>query len=147
MGSSPVWSRPVGKKFISQNMTDPISDMLTRLRNGGRALLPLVELPHSRLKENIAQILKREGYITDVSVDGKVIKKIKIQLKYNGKKNVIEGLKRISKPGLRKYVGATEIPRVRGGLGVAVLSTPEGLMTDAQARKKNLGGELLCYVW
>jgi len=128
-------------------MTDPISDMLTRLRNGGRALLPLIELPHSRLKENIAHILKREGYVSDVLVDGNVIKKIKIRLKYDGKKNVIEGLKRISKPGLRKYVGATEIPRVRGGLGVAVISTSEGIMTDVQARKKNLGGELLCYVW
>src|SRR5580658_6264979 len=128
-------------------MTDPISDMLTRLRNGGRALLPLVELPHSRLKENIANILKSEGYVSDVAVDGKTAKKIKIRLKYNGKKNVIEGLRRVSKPGLRKYVGATEIPRVRGGLGVAVLSTPEGIMTDVQARKKNLGGELLCYIW
>jgi small subunit ribosomal protein S8 len=128
-------------------MTDPISDMLTRLRNGGRALLPHIELPHSRLKENIAHILKSEGYVSEVAVDGKVAKKIKIRLKYNGKKNVIEGLKRVSKPGLRKYVGATEIPRVRGGLGVAVLSTPEGIMTDNQARKKNLGGELLCYIW
>ncbi len=121
--------------------------MLTRLRNGGRALLPHIELPHSRLKENIAKILKTEGYVGEVAVDGKTIKKLKIRLKYNGKKTVIEGLKRVSKPGLRKYVGATEIPRVRGGLGVAVLSTPEGIMTDVQARKKNLGGELLCYVW
>jgi small subunit ribosomal protein S8 len=128
-------------------MTDPISDMLTRLRNGGRALQPHIELPHSSLKESIAHILKSEGYVTDVAVDGKPLKKIKIRLKYNGKKNVIEGLKRVSKPGLRKYVGATEIPRVRGGLGVAVISTPEGVMTDVQARKKNLGGELLCYVW
>jgi small subunit ribosomal protein S8 len=128
-------------------MTDPISDMLTRLRNGGRALLPLVELPHSRLKENIATILKNEGYVSEVAVEGKAIKRIKIRLKYNGKKNVIEGLRRVSKPGLRKYVGASEIPRVRGGLGVAVISTPEGVMTDVQARKKNLGGELLCYVW
>ncbi|HXC36719.1 MAG TPA: 30S ribosomal protein S8 [Candidatus Acidoferrales bacterium] len=128
-------------------MTDPISDMLTRLRNGGRALQPLIELPHSRLKENIAAILKKEGYVTDVAVEGKAVKRMKIRLKYNGKKNVIEGLKRISKPGLRKYVGATEIPRVRGGLGVAVISTSEGVMTDTQARKKNLGGELLCYVW
>jgi small subunit ribosomal protein S8 len=128
-------------------MTDPISDMLTRLRNGGRALQPHIELPHSRLKENIAKILKSEGYVSEVAVDGKTIKKLKIRLKYNGKKNVIEGLRRVSKPGLRKYVGATEIPRVRGGLGVAVLSTPEGVMTDTQARKKNLGGELLCYVW
>ena len=121
--------------------------MLTRLRNGGRALQPQIELPHSRLKESIAHILKSEGYVTDVAVDGKTIKKMKIRLKYNGKKNVIEGVKRISKPGLRKYVGSTEIPRVRGGLGVAVLSTSEGIMTDVQARKKNLGGELLCYVW
>ena len=128
-------------------MTDPISDMLTRLRNGGRALLPHIELPHSRLKENIAHILKSEGYVSEVLVDGKGIKKIKIRLKYNGKKNVIEGLRRVSKPGLRKYVGSTEIPRVRGGLGVALISTPEGIMTGSQARKKNLGGELLCYVW
>jgi len=121
--------------------------MLTRLRNGGRALQPHIELPHSRLKESIAKILKTEGYVSEVAVDGKIPKIIKIRLKYNGKKNVIEGLRRVSKPGLRKYVGATEIPRVRGGLGVAVLSTPEGVMTDVQARKKNLGGELLCYVW
>ena len=121
--------------------------MLTRLRNGGRALQPQVELPHSRLKENIATILKSEGYISEVAVEGKPIKRMKIRLKYNGKKSVIEGIKRVSKPGLRKYVGALEIPRVRGGLGVAVISTPEGVMTGTQARKKNLGGELLCYVW
>jgi small subunit ribosomal protein S8 len=128
-------------------MTDPISDMLTRLRNAGRALLPMVELPHSRMKESLAHILKREGYVADVAVDGKTVKKIKIQLKYQGKKNVIEGLKRVSKPGLRKYVGATEIPRVLGGLGVSIVSTSEGVMTGAQAQKKNLGGELLCYIW
>ena len=128
-------------------MSDPISDLLTRIRNGGRALQPAIELPHSRIKENVAQILKQQGYVTDVAVDGKTIKKLKIQLKYQGKKSVIEGLKRVSKPGLRKYVGATEIPRVRGGLGVAVISTSEGVMTDNQARKKNLGGELLCYIW
>ena len=128
-------------------MSDPISDMLTRIRNASRALLPAVEMPHSRMKESLAKILKSEGYVAEVSVDGKVIKKLKIQLKYQGKKNVIEGLKRISKPGLRKYVGSTEIPRVRGGLGVAIVSTSEGVMTDAQARKKNLGGELLCYIW
>jgi small subunit ribosomal protein S8 len=128
-------------------MSDPISDMLTRIRNAGRALLPAVELPHSRIKENVANVLKQQGYVTDVAVDGKPLKKLKIKLKYDGKKNVIEGLKRISKPGLRKYVGATKIPRVRGGLGVAIVSTSEGVMTDAQARKKNLGGELLCYIW
>lgn len=128
-------------------MSDPISDMLTRIRNGGRALLPVVELPHSKVKESVAKILKTEGYVTDVAVEGDVKKRIKIRLKYNGRKNVIEGLKRISKPGLRKYVGSTEIPRVRGGLGVAIVSTSEGLLTDNQARKKNLGGELLCYIW
>ena len=128
-------------------MSDPISDLLTRIRNGGRALLPAIELPHSRIKESVAKILKTEGYVTDVAVEGETKKKIKIRLKYNGKKSVIEGLKRVSKPGLRKYVGSTEIPRVRGGLGVAIVSTSEGLLTDAQARKKNLGGELLCYIW
>jgi small subunit ribosomal protein S8 len=128
-------------------MSDPISDMLTRIRNGGRALLPTIELPHSRVKESVAKILKTAGYVSEVAVEGNVIKKLKIRLKYDGKKNVIEGLKRVSKPGLRKYVGATEIPRVRGGLGVAVISTPEGVMTDVEARKKNLGGELLCYIW
>ena len=128
-------------------MSDPISDMLTRIRNASRALLPAVELPHSRMKESLANILKKEGYVAEVSVDGKTIKKLKIQLKYQGKKNVIEGLKRVSKPGLRKYVGSTEIPRVLGGLGISIVSTSEGVMTDVQARKKNLGGELLCYIW
>lgn len=128
-------------------MTDPISDMLTRIRNAGRALLPTVAVPHSHLKENIAAILKKEGYVADVAVEGKTARTINIKLKYLGKKAVIEGLRRISRPGLRHYVGAREIPRVRGGLGVAVISTPEGVMTDVQARKKNLGGELLCYVW
>jgi small subunit ribosomal protein S8 len=128
-------------------MSDPISDMLTRIRNASRALLPEVELPHSRMKESLAQILKKEGYVAEVSVDGNVIKKLKIQLKYQGKKNVIEGLKRISKPGLRKNAGAAEIPRVLAGLGISILSTSEGVMTGTQAKKKNLGGELLCYVW
>jgi small subunit ribosomal protein S8 len=128
-------------------MSDPISDMLTRIRNASRALLPAVELPHSRMKESLANILKKEGYVAEVSVDGKTIKKLKIQLKYQGKKNVIEGLKRVSKPGLRKYVGSTEIPRVLGGLGISIVSTPEGVMTGTQAKKKNLGGELLCYIW
>ena len=128
-------------------MTDPISDMLCRVRNGGQALLPVVEVPHSRLKESIARILKQEGYVADVSVDGKVAKTIKLKLKYRGKRNVIEGMRRISKPGLRHYVGATEIPRVLNGMGVAVISTSEGVMTGLQARKKNLGGEVLCHVW
>ena len=124
-------------------MTDPISDMLTRIRNASRALLPTVEMPHSKMKESIAHILKKEGYVAEVAVEGKVQEDQAQDLKYQGKKSVIEGLKRISKPGLRRYVGATEIPRVLGGLGVAVVSTPEGVMTGTQARKKNLGGELL----
>lgn len=128
-------------------MTDPISDMLTRIRNGARALLPVVQVPHSKMKESIAHILKKEGYVAEVSVEGKTIKTISLRLKYEGKKNVIEGLRRISKPGLRHYVGATEIPRVRGGMGVAVISTPEGVMTGVQARKKNLGGEVVCHIW
>ena len=129
-------------------MTDPISDMLTRIRNAHRALLPSLEIPHSRMKESIAGILKKEGYVADVSVAGKAAsKKITLKLKYDGKKGVIEGSRRVSSPGLRRYVGATEIPRVRGGLGTAIVSTSQGLMTGVQARKNNLGGELLCYVW
>ena len=128
-------------------MTDPISDMLTRIRNAGQALQPAVVVPHSRLKENIATILKQEGYLAAVEVEGKAVKTIKLKLKYEGKKTVIEGLRRISKPGLRHYVAADAIPRVLGGLGVAVISTPEGVMSGTQARKKNLGGEVLCYVW
>ncbi len=128
-------------------MNDPISDMLTRIRNANRALLPSIDVPHSRIKERIAGILKREGYINDVSVEDQPRKMLRLKLKYQGKKSVIEGLHRVSSPGLRRYVGSTDIPRVRGGLGVAVLSTSEGVMTGTQARKKNLGGELLCYVW
>ena len=128
-------------------MNDPISDMLTRIRNANRALLPSVDVPHSKMKESIAGILKREGYINDFAVEGHLPKLIKLKLKYQGKKSVIEGLRRVSTPGLRRYVGASDIPRVRGGLGVAMLSTSEGVITDVQARKRNIGGELLCYVW
>jgi small subunit ribosomal protein S8 len=128
-------------------MTDPISDLLTRIRNAGLALLPEIELPHSKLKEGIAQVLKHEGYVESVVVEGKPLKKIKIKLKYNGKKPVIEGSRRVSSPGLRRYSGAASVPRVRGGLGTSILSTSEGIMTGTQARKKNVGGELLCEVW
>ena len=128
-------------------MIDPISDMLTRIRNGQQALLPAVVMPHSKIKESIAHILKKEGYVGDVTVEGKLPKKLTLKLKYQGKKGVVEGLKRISSPGLRNYVGATEIPRVLGGLGISILSTPEGVMSGTQAKKKNLGGEVLCYVW
>ena len=128
-------------------MSDPISDMLTRIRNAGRALLPAVELPHSRMKESVAKILKTEGYVADVAVEGNAVKKLKIRLKYQGKKNVIEGLKRVSRPGLRRYVGSTEIPRVLSGLGTAVISTSKGIIEDKEARKLKIGGEVLCYIW
>ena len=128
-------------------MTDPIADMLTRIRNAHSALLPDVELPHSKMKESIAQILKRDGYIADWSVESKPAKKLKMKLKYQGHQAVIAGLRRVSTPGLRRYVGAREIPRVLGGMGIAILSTPRGLMTGYEAQKQNVGGELICFVW
>jgi small subunit ribosomal protein S8 len=128
-------------------MTDPISDMLTRIRNANLALVPEVEVAHSKMKESIANILKKEGYIADCQVEGKAAKKIKLKLKFQGRKGIIAGLKRVSKPGLRRYVGATEIPRVLGGMGTAIVSTSRGVMTGVQARRQSLGGELICYVW
>jgi small subunit ribosomal protein S8 len=128
-------------------MNDPISDMLTRIRNASKALLPEVTLPHSKLKESIAQLLKKEGYIAEVAVEGKLPKTIKLRLKYTGRKCVIEGLRRVSSGGLRRYVGAQKVPRVRAGMGTSILSTSEGILTGTQARKKNLGGELLCEIW
>ena len=128
-------------------MSDPVADMLTRLRNANSALLPDVEITHSKMKESIAGILKREGYLADYSVEGDKLKKIKIKLKYNGRKGVIAGLKRVSKPGLRRYVGATEIPRVLNGMGIAIVSTPKGVMTGRDAKKENVGGELVAFVW
>jgi small subunit ribosomal protein S8 len=128
-------------------MTDPISDLLTRLRNANQALLPEVQLPHSKLKESIARILKKEGYVSDVAVEGAKVKTLKLKLKYEGRKGVIAGLRRVSTPGLRRYVRATEIPRVLGGLGTSIVSTSRGVMTGHEARKQNLGGELLCYIW
>ena len=127
-------------------MTDPISDMLTRLRNANLALVPEVEVAHSRMKESIANILKKEGYIADCAVEGKA-RKLKLKLKYQGRKGVIVGLKRVSKPGLRRYVRATEIPRVLGGMGVAILSTPRGVLSGREAKKQKVGGELLAYIW
>jgi len=129
-------------------MSDPIADLLTRIRNAGNAQLPTVEIPHSKMKESIAHVLKREGYIEAVAIEGVVAtKKIKLKLKYEGRKNVIDGLKRVSTPGLRRYVASDEIPRVRNGMGTAILSTPAGILTGNEARRQNVGGELLCYVW
>lgn len=128
-------------------MTDPISDLLTRIRNANQALLPDVEVPHSKLKESIAQLLKREGYIADCAVEGKLPKKLKLKLKFQGRKGVIAGLRRVSRPGLRRYVRHTEIPRVLGGLGTAIVSTPKGVMTGFDAVKQQVGGELLLFIW
>ena len=128
-------------------MTDPIADLLTRIRNGLKARLPVVAMPHSRIKERIAGVLKAEGYLSDFETEGQTKKTLKLKLKYEGPRSVIEGLRRVSRPGLRYYVAATEAPRVRGGLGVAILSTSQGVMTASQARKQNLGGEVLCHVW
>src|SRR5216110_1745370 len=128
-------------------MNDPISDMLTWIRNAHRALLPADEVPHSKMKESIANILKKEGYVAEVAIEGTPMKKIKLKLKYEGRKGVIEGLRRVSSPGLRRYVGATEIPRVLGGMGISILSTPRGVLSGTEARKQNVGGELLAYIW
>ena len=121
--------------------------MLTRIRNATLALIPEVEMPHSKMKESIASILKREGYVIDYSVEGKTMRKLKVKLKYNGRKGVIAGLKRVSSPGLRRYVASTEVPRVLNGLGVSIVSTSRGVMTGLGARKQNVGGELVCFVW
>ena len=126
---------------------DPIADMLTILRNANAALLPQVELRHSKVKESIADILKKEGFITDYQVSGDNIKKLQIALKYNGRTGVFAGLKKVSKPGLRRYVGSAEVPKVLGGMGISIVATSRGLMTGTQARRDNVGGELLCYVW
>ena len=129
-------------------MTDPIADMLTRIRNASQALVPETQMAHSRMKESIARILKREGYIAEVSVEGRPgAKTMKLKLKYQGRKGVIAGLRRVSSPGLRRYVGSTEIPRVLGGMGISILSTPSGVLSGTEARRKNVGGELLCFVW
>jgi small subunit ribosomal protein S8 len=129
-------------------MTDPISDLLTRIRNAQGALLKTIAISHSRMKEALVRILKAEGYLAEVAVvENEGRKSLKVTLKYAGKKGTIEGLRRISKPGLRRYVGAAEVPAVLGGMGISILSTSQGLMTGAEARKKNLGGELICFVW
>jgi small subunit ribosomal protein S8 len=132
-------------------MTDPIADMLTRLRNANTAMHDDVTMPSSKLKEALASVLQREGYITDFNVvpaSSGPGNRLTITLKYSPERErTISGIRRISKPGLRVYRKAEEIPRVLGGLGVAVVSTNQGLMTDREARKRRVGGEVLCYVW
>lgn len=128
-------------------MTDVIADMLTRIRNALSAKHDTVEIPASNTKKAIAEILLNEGYVNGVEVLEGVQGTIKITLKYDGANKVITGLKRVSKPGLRVYVGAEEIPQVLGGLGIAILSTSKGIMTGKDAKKAHQGGEVLAYVW
>ena len=130
-------------------MTDPVADMLTRLRNANRAYHDSVSLPSSKLKTHIAEILQREGYIAGWKVEeARVGQTLTIDLKYGpNRERSIAGIKRVSKPGLRVYAKSSEIPHVLGGLGVAILSTSSGLLTDREASKKGVGGEVLAYVW
>jgi small subunit ribosomal protein S8 len=131
--------------------TDPIADMLTRIRNANMVSLTEVDMPSSKLKVELAKLLKTEGYVEDYAVvekEGSVFKTLKITLKYDEKsKPVISNLKRVSRPGLRNYCKAKDIPQVLGGMGIAIISTSKGLLTDRKAKKENVGGEILCYVW
>jgi small subunit ribosomal protein S8 len=129
--------------------TDPIADMLTRIRNANQALQPQVSMPSSKLKEEIAKILASEGYVDGYKVnEAKVGKELTITLRYqNNRDRVLSGLERVSSPGRRVYKGATDLERVRGGIGVSIVSTSDGLLTDREARRRNVGGEVLCEVW
>lgn len=133
------------------SVSDPIADMLTRIRNAAAARHDSVLMPASKIKVAIAGVLKDEGFIKDFSVaaeEGKVQPNLKVDLSYGGRKTpVLNGLQRVSKPGLRVYVQRREIPRVYGGLGIAILSTPKGVMSGQEARRNEVGGELICYVW
>ena len=129
-------------------VTDPIADMLTRIRNANQMRYKEVEIPSSKIKVEIAKILKREGFIADYKIKKNNIQDILVlSLKYDGKTRVITGLKRISKPGLRVYVKANEVPSVLNGLGIAIISTSHGMMTDKEARKGSHGGEVVAYIW
>ena len=130
-------------------MTDPIADMLTRIRNANQNRAKTVSMPSSKMKEEIARILKDEGFIEEFSIEENDVQNtLTLTLKYGQKKErVITGLKRVSKPGLRVYSKAEELPRVLNGLGIAIISTPQGIMTDKEARKANVGGEVIAYIW
>ena len=130
-------------------MTDPIADMLTRIRNANQNRAKEVVMPSSKMKETIAAILKEEGYITNYSIEKNDVQNVlTLTLKYGkNKERVITGLKRISKPGLRVYASNEDIPRVLNGLGIAIISTPKGIMTDKEARRNNIGGEVIAYIW
>ena len=130
-------------------MTDPIADFLTRLRNANSAYHDEVTLPHSKIKANIAEILKKEGYITDYRTeDARVGKSLVVSLKYGpSRERSLAGVRRVSKPGLRVYAKSTNLPKVLGGLGIAIISTSKGIMTDKKARAQHVGGEVLAFVW
>ena len=125
-------------------MTDPIADMLTRIRNANQNRAAFCEIPTSKVKTEIAKILKDEGFIEEYKIDGNTLA---LTLKYKNKERVITGLKRISKPGLRVYAGCDELPTVLNGLGIAIISTSKGIMTDKEARRSSLGGEVIAYIW
>jgi small subunit ribosomal protein S8 len=129
-------------------VTDPIADLLTRVRNAAAAAKPELFVPYSKMKAEVTRILKDEGYITDYELDSTAEHpRIRITNKLVDRKSAITGLKRVSTPGLRRYVGAKEVPRVLGGMGIAILSTPRGVMSGREAKKQNVGGELLAFVW
>jgi small subunit ribosomal protein S8 len=129
------------------SMSDPVADMLTRIRNAHMAALEKVDIPHSKLKGEIARVLKREGYILDFAIEGGK-RTLRVFLKYSSDlEPVIRGIKRVSRPGRRVFVSADDLPRVLSGLGTAILSTSSGLMTDKEARKQHVGGEVVCSVW
>jgi small subunit ribosomal protein S8 len=130
-------------------LTDPIADYLTRIRNGCQARKERVDVPYSTIKERLAEVMVAEGYLKDFAVVGEgPEKQIRIGLRYDGQRRpVITGLERVSRPSLRVYVGSKSTPKVRGGMGVSILSTPQGVLADHQARKRNLGGEVLCAIW
>ena len=130
------------------SMSDPIGDMLVRIRNAGQANLRVVTMPYSKVKAEIARILKQEGFVGDFVVETEGVKRsLRVFLKFRGGHSIIVGLRRLSRPGLRRYVGCTEIPRVLGGMGITILSTPSGVLSDREARQRRLGGEMLCSVW
>ena len=130
------------------NLTDPIADMLTRIRNANAAKHATVAVPFSRIKESIANILKNEGYIVDYEIKEEgAIKDIVVTLKFVDGEEVVKGLRRISKPGRRVYSSVENLPKVLGGLGIAIVSTPKGVLTDKECRKHSVGGEILCYIW
>ncbi len=130
------------------SMSDSIGDLLTRIRNGQGAGQPVVEIPHSRIKAEVCRVLKREGYLSDFSIEGGTKKTLRVYLKYDrSHRPLIQGARRMSRPGHRRYVGLSGIPRVLGGMGIAILTTPAGILTGKEAAEKQVGGELICTVW